>query len=357
MPPSGCVGGFDPKLGTLAIEVGGDAAVVRLSVHDGVVQANGVDCESEDGKPALAEQVLTLQVSGSAGDDALFLDLSEGAFTGSFSADGAIAVDLGEGKDRVTVLGTSDSDVIHAGSDMSTVVVDLTGDDRVDLSISGAPALTFSTGAKDDEVRCDGVALKVDAVAIPVTLYGGGARDKLVGGGLADQLFGGIGNDWFDAGEAPSGADTFDGGDGGDTIDFSARTKPLTITMGAGADDGEDGEGVDIGGTVEDIYGGQATNQITGSMGANTIWGGPEDDVIDGGEGDDTLVGNKGNDTLKGGAGNDYIYGEAGDDDLDGGADDDLLDGGEGKNTLNGGASDGDICIVTKTDKATACEL
>lgn len=357
MPPSGCVGGFDPKLGTLAIEVGGDASVVRLAVHDGVVQANGVDCESEAGDPALAEQVLTLQVSGSAGDDALYLDLSEGAFSGCFSADGAISVDLGAGQDRVTVLGTSGGDVIHAGSDMSTVVVDLSDDDRVDLSISGAPTLTISTGAKDDEVRCDGVALKVDALTIPVAIYGGGARDKLVGGAAADQLFGGIGNDWFDAGEAASGGDAFDGGDGTDTIDFSARTQPLTVTMGVGADDGEDGEGADVGSSVEDIYGGQAKNQITGSPGANAIWGGPDEDVLDGAEGDDTLVGSKGNDALKGGAGNDYMYGEEGDDDLDGGADDDLLDGGEGKNTLNGGASDGDICIVTKADKVSACEL
>ncbi|HVY27898.1 MAG TPA: calcium-binding protein [Polyangiaceae bacterium] len=357
MPPGGCVGGFDPKLGTLAIEVGGDASVVRLAVHDGVVQANGVDCESEAGDPAKADQVLTLQVSGGTGDDSLYLDLSEGAFAGCLSAEGAISVDLGEGKDRVTVLGTNGADVIHAGSDGSTVVIDLSNDERIDLSISGAPALTFSTGAKDDEVRCDGAALKVDAVAIPVALYGGGARDKLVGGAAADRLFGGIGNDWFDAGEAPSGADSFDGGDGTDTIDFSARTQPLTVTLGQGADDGEDGEDVDVSGSVENIYGGQAKNQITGSAGNDTIWGGPEDDVVDGGEGDDTLVGGKGNDSLTGSAGNDYIYGEEGDDELDGGADDDLLDGGEGKNTLNGGASDGDICIGTKVDKATGCEL
>ena len=68
---------------------------MRLSVHDGVVQANGVDCESEAGEPAKADQVLTLQVKGSAGDDALYLDLSEGDFAGCFSADGAISVVLG----------------------------------------------------------------------------------------------------------------------------------------------------------------------------------------------------------------------------------------------------------------------
>lgn len=355
--PSGCVGGFDPELGTLTITVGDEAPVVRVAVHEGVVQANGVNCESAAGDPALAEQVLTLQISGSAGDDSLYLDLSEQPFGGCFSADGAISVDLGEGNDKVTILGTGEADVIHAGSDMDTAVFDLSADDRVDLSISGAPSLLVSTGAKGDEVRCDGAALKVEPLAVPVALYGGGAGDKLVGGAAADQLFGGIGNDWFDAGTAPSGADSFDGGDGVDTIDFSARKLPLVITLVGGADDGEDGENADVGDSVEDIYGGQAKNEITGSGAANNIWGGPDDDVIDGGAGDDTLVGGKGADNLTGGAGFDYLYGEEGDDQIDGGADDDLLDGGEGKNTLNGGPSDGDICIVTKNDKATGCEL
>jgi Ca2+-binding RTX toxin-like protein len=355
--PSGCVGGFDPKLGTLAITLGGDASVTRLAVHGGVVQANGVDCESESGDPALAEQVLTLQVSGSDADDALYLDLSDEAFSGCFSADGAISVDLGAGQDRIVVIGTNEPDVIHAGSEMSTAVIDLTGDDRVDLSLAGAPALTFSTGARNDEVRCDGAALKVDALELPVSIYGGGAGDKLVGGAAADRLFGGIGNDWFDAGAAPSGADTFDGGDGTDTIDFSARTRPLIVSLSGGADDGEEGENADVSNSIEDIYAGQAKNQISGGSASNNLWGGPDDDVLDGGEGDDTVVGGPGNDTLKGSAGNDYLYGEAGDDALDGGADDDLLDGGEGKNTLNGGASDGDICIATKSDQASACEL
>src|SRR6478735_7617706 len=135
--PSGCVGGFDAATGTLSIEIA--ASVVRLAVHDGVVQANGVDCESEGGDPAKADQVASLSISGSAGDDALYLDLSEGAFSAAFAEDGAISVALGGGNDRVTVLGTNEADSIALGSDDDKLVVDLNRDARVDLTIDGAP--------------------------------------------------------------------------------------------------------------------------------------------------------------------------------------------------------------------------
>src|SRR6478609_8089749 len=149
--PTGCVGGFDPATGTLAIEIA--ASVVRLAVPDGVIQANGVDCESEAGDPARADQVGSLSVSGSAGDDTLYLDASEGAFSAALAADGAISVALGGGNDRVSVLGTNDADVIFVGSDADQLVVDLNGDARVDLTVDGSPAIVISTGAKKDEVH------------------------------------------------------------------------------------------------------------------------------------------------------------------------------------------------------------
>jgi Ca2+-binding RTX toxin-like protein len=355
--PTGCVGGFDPDTGGLAIALGEDVTVAHVSVHAGVVQVNGVDCEGPGGDAAKAAQVLKLEIAGSAGDDELYVDLSDELFSGCFSEKGAISIDLGKGRDTVVILGTSGRDSFHAGSDMSRQVFDLDGDDRPDLAISGSPAVVVSTGAKSDEVSGDGAALGTDPVTIPLSIYGGGADDRLVGGSAADALFGGIGNDWFDAGKAPAGADAFDGGDGVDTIDFSARTAPLVITLAGGADDGEKDELADVKPTIENVYGGQAKNQITGADGPNTIWGGPDADTLDGGAGDDTIAASKGDDSVKGGAGNDYLYGEDGDDELQGGADDDLLDGGEGKNTLDGGPSDGDICIATKADKVAACEL
>ncbi len=356
--PSGCVGGFDPELGTLLITVGGDAPVVRVAVVDGVIQANGVDCSAADGELAKAEQVVTLLLEGGAGDEAVYVDFSEEAFSGATKGDGSISVALGEGADRVTVLGTLGKDSFQLGTDGDELLLDVSGDDRADVFVSGAPRVVLSTGGNVDAVRADGVALAVQPASLPLTVYGGGARDSLIGGAADDELFGGIGNDWFDGGSAPAGSDAFDGGEGVDTIDFSSRTKPLVITLGEGKNDGEAGEKSDIKDSVENVYGGQATNDISGGDADNHIWGGPEADVLSGGAGDDTLTGGAGDDTLSGGPGNDYLYGEEGDDDLQGGEGDDLLDGFEGADTLNGGPGDGDICVVLdKGDKATACEL
>jgi Ca2+-binding RTX toxin-like protein len=355
--PGGCVGGFDPELGTLSIELGGEASVVRLYVHDGVIHANGVACESAEGAPANADEVLMLDIAGTAGDEQLFLDLSDGSFTGCFSAEGAVKVALGDGQDALTLMGTLEADVFHAGTVEGALVIDVTNDERVDVSIAGAPKIVISTSAKDDAVDASGSALGVEPAALSLWLYGGGAGDSLVGGAKADFLFGGIGNDWFDAGDAPGGGDAFDGGEGLDTIDFSARGQDLAVTMGDGADDGESGEGADVADSVEDLIGGQSRNQITGGPASNHIWGGAAADILAGGDGDDVLVGGDGADTLTGDAGNDTLYGEEANDDLAGGADDDLLDGGEGKDAIDGGPSDGDICIVTGGETAKACEL
>jgi Ca2+-binding RTX toxin-like protein len=355
--PSGCLGGFDPALGTLHLEASEDTRIVRLYVHDGVVHANGVACESADGEPAHEDEVLTIEVTGTAGDEQLFLDLSDGAFTGCYSAEGSLRVALGEGSDTLTVLGTLDADVFHAGSDGAELVIDVTNDARADVFVVGSPKVVISTGAKDDVIEADGSALGLEPASLPLWLYGGGAGDAITGGAEADFVFGGIGNDWLDAARASTGGDRFDGGEGLDVIDFSARSADLTVTMGGGADDGEMGEGADVDESVEDLLGGQGVNQITGGLSSNHIWGGPGPDTLLGGAGDDILVGGGGADALSGDAGNDTLYGEEGNDDLAGGADDDLLDGGEGKDAIDGGPSDGDICIVAGSDTVKACEL
>jgi Ca2+-binding RTX toxin-like protein len=355
--PSGCVGGFDRDAGTLTIEVDDGAPVVRLAVHAGVVQANGVDCESESGEPAKADEVRSLSVTAGAGAQALYLDLSDEPFSGCLAEMGRISIALGAGNDRFSLLGTNEADVIHLGTDAGQLLLDVDGDDRADVSVEGEPQIVISTGAKGDEVRADGSGLGVDPVAFAVALYGGGSGDVLVGGAAADRLFGGIGHDWFDAGAAPAGADTFDGGEGEDTLDFSARTEPLTITIGGGADDGEAGEQIDVTDGVENLYGGQGPNQITGGPNANEIYGGPQDDVIDGGDGGDWLVGGPGNDQLLGGLGDDTLWGEADDDELDGGPGDDYLTDQEGSNAIDAGLGDGDICSLAPGKTGVGCEL
>lgn len=83
-------------------------------------------------------------------------------------------------------------------------------------------------------------------------LAGGADADVLVGGPGSDRLAGGAGDDVFftapllnSTRDAPDGAepDLADGGPGVDTADYSVRTRPLRVDLGAvAAGGGEPGE-------------------------------------------------------------------------------------------------------------------
>ena len=85
------------------------------------------------------------------------------------------------------------------------------------------------------------------------TLDGGGGADTLNGDGDNDVLVGGAGGDIFSGGLGTS-----------DTVDYSAAAGPVTVTIGAGADDGEVGEADDVKATVENVTGGPGDDQHHG---------------------------------------------------------------------------------------------
>lgn len=106
-----------------------------------------------------------------------------------------------------------------------------------------------------------------------------------------------------------------DGNDGDDRVEIGAGftdTEPLTVTLGAGADN------------------------FIGSPGPETALGGPGDDRLFGAGGIDTLSGQSENDTLIGDAGADLISGGSGDDKIfrDTGDGEDRIDGGIGADLL-----------------------
>src|SRR3954470_7688945 len=116
----------------------------------------------------------------------------------------------------------------------------------------------------------------------------GNRTDADTGSGGNDVLSGGAGNDRIDAGPLPgggAGADTLDGQGDSDTIDYSARTAAITVTEGAGADDGEPGEGDNVV-NGETILGASGSDSLTGAGGANTLSGGRGDDTLNGGDGE-----------------------------------------------------------------------
>lgn len=207
---------------------------------------------------------------------------------------------LSEG--RLTVRGTSASDIIRVGLANGIYSVSLNGKSR-----------TFSA----DDVRAidvladDGNDL-VDASpsTVPLYLLGGAGRDTLVGGSGNDTLTGGGGND------------SITGGHGDDRINALAGND--TVVGGEGADR---------------IYGGDGDDKLYGQGGVDRIWAGA------------------GNDLLDGGSANDKLYGEAGADTLRGGRQNDLLDGGSGERDVLFGDDGTDTAINDVLDERSSIEL
>jgi Ca2+-binding RTX toxin-like protein len=356
-PPEGCLGGFDPDSGKLELTLDAKVKGVLVAVAEGVVTANGVACESAKGVPASTDAMTTLSILGSAGDERVYVDGASDFGASLIGPDGDLDLDLGEGDDELVVLGSDGSDLIYLGTEGEAIWVDFSGDAEADIRATGVERALVSTGPKPDAVLADGAALGIAPLSIPLKLFGGGANDFLLGGAADDELHGGVGNDTLDAGDDAGGADHYDGGPGEDLVDYAARVAGVVVTLPGIADDGEAGEGDDVSSSVEDVRGAQGPNTIAGSAQGNRIWGGPSIDVIQGGDGDDFIYGDAGDDDLQGGNGDDFIYGEGGDDTLSGDVGDDLLDGYPGKNVVDGGLGDGDICLITRNDKGTACEL
>ena len=353
---TGC-SAFDPATGALALSLDAMAPSVIVRVSGGIVTANGKQCIAADNKTkATIATVTSISITGGAEDSLVYVD-GGAAFGKDLLAGGGFTVDLGAGLDILTVLGSNASDEVRVGSDGEAIVADFTADLVPDIHALGVDQVIVSTGPMPDLIAGNGVELGVDPVSVPMKLYGGGANDRLVGGAGADELSGGIGNDTLLAGLDPGGGDVLVGGEGEDFVDYAGRTAPVSVTLTAGADDGEAGEHDQLDESVENVRGGDGDDQLLGGPTSNKLWGGGGNDVIRGGEGDDFIYGGAGDDDLDGEQGDDFIYGEAGDDTLKGGDGSDLLDGFPGTNALDGGSGDADICVPATNDTAALCEL
>ncbi len=174
-----------------------------------------------------------------------------------------------------TIFGTPAADVL-VGTAGDDVICALGGDDRV-RGRGGDDVLFGSAG--DD------------------SLAGGRGKDRLFGFSGANRLGGGAGRDFLQGG---SGPDVFSGGPGSDLVDYRDRTSSLRVSIGSGANDGEQGEGDDVRGDVERVHGGSAADKLVGNARRNGLIGAA---------GDDALKGARGNDVMRGGAGQDRLEG------------------------------------------------
>jgi uncharacterized delta-60 repeat protein len=224
-----------------------------------------------------------------------------------------------------------------AAAQASRVTVDAgPGDDAV-RAIVGPAGNPFNVGM--EVFAGDGNDVVTGGAANDV-LRGDGGNDTLDGGRGADALLGGAGDDLLLASELQPGAslalfgdDYYAGDAGSDTIDYSGRTAPLWVRLGATAS-GSARERDIVRGDVEKVVGGSGNDRIEGNDRANTLVGG---------SGNDLLVGRGGNDTLLGGEGDDVL--------VDGGPRG-TLDGGAGVDTVNGVREQGPEVTLEAEDAA-----
>ena len=325
---------FNPTTGLMTVAIAaGETAVIARSAADSAILQNGQPCDN----PVTAATLKKITVTGSSGDDTLLLDFTNGLFAlGTTSAaSSGIAIDLGGGAgDKLAIKGTSAADNFNFGA----AAILLNTDANKDITYTNVESFVVSLGDGDDVY----------------TSAGGGAAGAAFG--QAISVFGGPGNDVFNQGSAATVSETISGGSGIDTVSYASRSASVTVTIGAGANDGAAAENDDVMSDVEVVTGGTGDDTLTADATLPaTLNGGPGNDTLIGGSGNDTLNGGAGNDILRGMAGNDVMNGDDGNDTFDEGSasnGSDVMNGGAGIDTVDYSART--VALVVTMDGAAA---
>ncbi|MFZ5438761.1 MAG: calcium-binding protein [Myxococcota bacterium] len=304
---SPCV--FVAASGSLSIVLApGEVGFLERRAADSALLINGDVCNSAGGVAPFAKSTTatTATITGSAaGGETMVLDFLNGPFLRGTAATPGLVLDLaGGGTDEVQLRLTGARDVVRAGVNGW----DVTGDGTRDVTLANVSHVTVTLGDGDDVFSALGGGTLGAPVALDVTGYGGPGDDSLTGGSGDDTLFGDTGADVLSGGTSASDADTLSGGAGTDTVSYATRSAGVTVTVGAGSNDGEAGEQDDVQADVETVIGGAGADTFTGTSGAQTFSGGAGDDTFRMG-----LLASTG-------AGADTVFGEAGVDTVDYGA-------------------------------------
>jgi Ca2+-binding RTX toxin-like protein len=377
--------GFDAGAGAVSVTLDGSPAVLtRGAGPTGAITLDGTPCGTAT--VALAD---TVTVTGSAGDDDLTLDLTQGALAPGRTVEAGVSaiettLDLAGGDDTLRVVLGPGADRLDGCADG----FDLVSADHQDLVLTGhgagagAEHLALDLGAGDDHATLSAGT----PLAVPAAIQPGPGADDVTGGGSDDLLL-----------ATPAGAstdsqpDTFHGGAGTDRVDYAARTAGVLVAPDDARTGGQGEEGDVVGADVEDVVTGSGDDLVIGSAAANTIstgagadavLPGPGDDVVDLGTGPDRVTADAGPDgsdeltgsadalldysaraagiqvdlaageatgpagehdlltgfsQVTGGDGADVLIGSSAADQLDGGPGADRLVGGPGPDTLLGG--------------------
>jgi hypothetical protein len=173
---------------------------------------------------------------------------------------------------------------------------------------SGAPDAVLGDG--DDRLQVLGPAIFASINAGPGAdvVVGSDGDDHIVAGAGADVVSGGRGHDsLFDGVRVAFEADVYDGGTGIDWVSWEGRRRSVAATLGAEEPAGSRGEGDRLV-AVESLIGGERRDLLRGDAGANRLLGGAGADSLAGGPGNDQLEGGRGDDVLRGESGADLLF-------------------------------------------------
>jgi Ca2+-binding RTX toxin-like protein len=304
---SPCV--FTVATGAMVITLAAsEQGFLEKRASDSALLINGDTCNAVGGAIARSTTALSATITGDVnGGETLVLDYLNGPFLKGTALAPGLVIDLaGGGTDVVQVRMSPLKETVRAGSNGW----DISGDGLRDFTLANVDSVVVTLGDGDDVFSAQGGGSLGGPTpsTLPLTVYGGPGNDTLTGGDGNDTLYGDVGDDTLCGGTSLTDGDVYSGGAGTDTVTYAGRTGAVTITVGAGANDGFGSETDDITADVEIVVGGNGDDSFTGWTGPQTFYGGPGDDTFhmgllaSTGAGADTILGEAGEDTADYGA-------------------------------------------------------
>jgi Ca2+-binding RTX toxin-like protein len=330
--------------------------------------------------------------AGAGDDDVQSIGQSIDTISGHLGAD---VMDAGPGAD--TIYGSNSLNLdetagnVIRGGDGADVLYGGNGDDLYDEE-AAANGNDFMSGFGGSDTvtyaaRTNPVTANLDLALAdpPYSVLSGEAGEGDFIQENVENAIGGPRNDRLIGGRAPNvldgraGADVYCGVTGFDTVDYSSRTEPLNVTIGADSGDPEDPNdgdpnledcepvqgGVDEKGADDCVANDGGATDLDPATGRRDCIAGTIENII-GGSGDDVMVGNDprvspigeprgevlGKNFFQGGAGNDTFDGGLGADTFDGEAGVDTVSYASRTSsvnaTLDGSADDGNAALDTE---------
>lgn len=302
--PLPAIAGVTFATGTLTIPALGTVIVSKHAVSGNILVNDVVTAG------ATSTAVKNIVITGTGAVETIILDFANGTFAPGVQAGPGITYATGGAADLFKIRGQATAaDTISVGGTGTAMDIAFNTDTYKDIAVTGATATvnTFSLGGGNDVLNATTGAYGTGGAAFTgaLTVFGGEGDDTLTGGDGADTFYGDNGNDTMNGGTNTGAvSDVYNGGGGtADVVTYAGRAGAITVTVGAGANDGASGVETDnIMADVEIVRGGNGNDTFTGWTGNQTFYGGVGDDTFLMG-----LVGTTG-------AGDDTVYGEAGTD-------------------------------------------